>query len=128
MVVRIIVHKTDDLNGIVSDDVSTVSFGVDGVHYEIDLNTAHQEQLRAALAPFLPLARRVNWGDGTLYSTQDDLMARIRSWAQEQGVGLSSRGRIPNAVIAAFKAAHEGRPDDIMQRCDGLLEPSPEPD
>ena len=128
MVVRIIVNKTDDLDGVSGDDVSTVSFGVDGVHYEIDLSAAHQEQLRAALAPFLPAARRVEWSAGASYSTHDDLMARIRSWAQEQGVTVCGRGRIPNGVIAAFKAAHESSPDDIMQRCDGLLEPPPKPE
>ncbi|WP_223165831.1 histone-like nucleoid-structuring protein Lsr2 [Lentzea indica] len=128
VVARIIVNKTDDLDGTSSDDVSTVSFGVDGVHYEIDLSTAHQEQLRAALAPFLPAARRVEWGAGGSYSTHDELMYRIRSWAQEQGVVLCGRGRVPNAVIEAFKAAHESCPDDITQRCDGLLEPPPKPE
>lgn len=128
MVVRIIVNKTDDLDGVSGDDVSTVSFGVDGVHYEIDLSAAHQEQLRAALAPFLPAARRVEWSAGASYSTHDDLMSRIRSWAQEQGVGVCGRGRIPNGVIAAFKAAHENSPNDITQRCDGLLEPPPKPE
>jgi hypothetical protein len=128
MVVRIIVNKTDDLDGVSGDDVDTVSFGVDGVHYEIDLGAAHQERLRAALAQFIPAARRVEWSSCVSYSTQDDLMARIRSWAQEQGVGVSSRGRIPNALIAAFKAAHESRPDEIMQQCGGLLEPPPTPE
>jgi hypothetical protein len=128
MVVRIIVNKTDDLDGTSGDDVTTVSFGVDGVHYEIDLGTAHQERLRAALAPFLPAARRVEWSDSASYSTHDDLMARIRSWAQEQGVGVCGRGRIPNALIAAFKAAQESSPDDIMRHCDGLLEPPPKPE
>lgn len=128
VVVRIIVNKTDDLDGTGSDDVSTVSFGVDGVHYEIDLSAAHQEQLRAALAPFLPAARRVEWSASASYSTHDELMSRIRAWAQEQGVGVCGRGRIPNGVIAAFKAAHVSSPDDITQRCDGLLEPHPKPE
>jgi hypothetical protein len=128
VVVRIIVNKTDDLDGTSGDDVSTVSFGVDGVRYEIDLNAAHEEQLRAALAPYLPAARKVTWSAEASYSTHDDLMARIRSWAQEQGVGLCGRGRVPNALIAAFKAAHEESPDDIMQRFDGLLEPHPKPE
>ncbi|NGY58041.1 Lsr2 family protein [Lentzea sp. NEAU-D13] len=129
MVVRIIINKTDDLDGVSSEDVDTVSFGVDGVHYEIDLNAAHQERLRAALAPYLPAARRVEWSACTsYYSSHDDLMARIRAWAQEQGVGVCGRGRVPNALIAAFKAAHESSPDDIMQQCDGLLEPPPKPE
>ena len=128
MVVRIIVNKTDDLDGTSSDDVATVYFGVDGVHYEIDLRTVHQERLRAALAPFLPAARRVQWSARISYSTREDLMARIRSWAQQQGVGVGDRGRIPNALIAAYKAAQESCPDDITQQCDGLLEPPPKPE
>ena len=128
MVVRISVNQTDDLDGSSGDDVSTVSFGVDGVHYEIDLSAAHQEQLRAALAKFIPAARRVEWGTGASYSTHDDLMSRIRSWAQGQGVGVCSRGRIPSALIAAFKAAHEGSPEYVTQLCDGLLELPPKPE
>jgi hypothetical protein len=128
MVVRITVHKTDDLDGISSDDVSTVFFGLDGVHYEIDLNATHKEQLHAALAPFLPAARRVEGGTHGAYSTRDDLMSRIRAWAQASGLGLCDRGRIPAAAIAAFKAAQENCPDDIMLLCDGLLESSPEPE
>lgn len=125
---RISVNKTDDLDGASGDDVSTVSFAVDGVHYEIDLSTAHQEQLRATLAPFLQAARRVEWSAGASYSTHDELMSRIRAWAQEQGVGVCSRGRVSNGLIAAFKAAHESSPDDITQLCDGLLEPPPKPE
>ncbi|MEU0885611.1 Lsr2 family protein [Lentzea sp. NPDC005914] len=128
MVVRIIVNKTDDLDGVSGDDVATVSFGVDGVHYEIDLGAAHQERLRAALAQFIPAARQVEWSASASYSTHDDLMARIRVWAQEQGVGVCGRGRVPNALIAAFKAAQESCPDDIMQRYGGLLEPPPKPE
>jgi hypothetical protein len=38
----------DDLDG--SPAEGTVRFGLDGTGYEIDLNTAHAQALRAALA------------------------------------------------------------------------------
>jgi len=47
----------DDLDG--SDAEGTVRFGLDGTHYEIDLSTAHAEELRSVLAPYARAGRKV---------------------------------------------------------------------
>jgi len=47
----------DDLDG--SEAEGTVRFGLDGAHYEIDLSTAHAEELRSALAPYARAGRKV---------------------------------------------------------------------
>ena len=53
----------------------------------------------------------------------------IRAWAQEQGIELNGRGRLPKAVIAQYEAAHGGDEVDeepLLIVPDGP-EPSPEP-
>ena len=49
MAQKINVILVDDLDG--SDAVETVSFGLDGSQYEIDLSKKNAEVLRKALAP-----------------------------------------------------------------------------
>ena len=56
MVQRTILVLEDDLDG--GDAVETVSFALDGVSYDIDLNEANATQLRDALAPWVGHARR----------------------------------------------------------------------
>jgi len=54
------VVTTDDLDG--SPDAETVSFGLDGVSYEIDLAAANKTRLAAAVAPYIAAGRKVSRG------------------------------------------------------------------
>jgi len=51
---------TDDLDG--SPDAGTVSFGLDGVTYEIDLASANKTRLADAVAPYIAAGRKVSRG------------------------------------------------------------------
>ncbi|WP_425563740.1 Lsr2 dimerization domain-containing protein [Pseudonocardia aurantiaca] len=48
----------DDLDG--SEAVATVSFSLDGVSFEIDLSEGHLAEFRAALHPFVRVARQAS--------------------------------------------------------------------
>ena len=56
MATRTVVTLVDDVDGGVAEE--SLSFGLDGVEYEIDLSTEHAEALRDALAPYVAAARR----------------------------------------------------------------------
>lgn len=112
---RKIVHQLiDDLDGTVLDHGvgSTVHFSVDGTAYEIDLTDAHAAELRAALEPFIAAGRRLGRG-GTASATAPrkrttstrDLGA-VRTWAAANGHTVSDRGRVPQAILDAYDAAH----------------------
>ena len=58
MAQKVVVELVDDLNGTVSDDISTVSFALDGAVYEIDLTEDNAERLRDTIADFVSAARR----------------------------------------------------------------------
>lgn len=96
----------DDLDG--SEATTTVSFTLDGVNYEIDLNDQHAEELRDQFGSWTTAARRVGGRAKrhTAGSAVDGEAAKIRQWAQENGVEVSERGRIAASVREAYAAAH----------------------
>lgn len=99
---------TDDVDG--SEASQTVSFGLDGVAYEIDLNDGHAEQLRERLEPWLSNGRRVGGrrtaGTRRAVGGDSERNARIREWARKNGHEVSDRGRIAGTVIDAYEAAN----------------------
>jgi hypothetical protein len=57
MAQRRVVELIDDLDGKVLDHAETVTFGLDGVDYEIDLSDKNAAKLRGALAPYVAAGR-----------------------------------------------------------------------
>lgn len=97
---------TDDIDG--SEATGTVSFALDGVAYEIDLNDNNAQQLRDQLGEWASKARRVggrrNTGTRSTGSSND--AAKIRTWARENGYEVSERGRVPQEIREAYNATH----------------------
>ncbi|WP_341954897.1 Lsr2 family protein [Microbacterium sp. LWH13-1.2] len=112
---RRIVHQlVDDIDGSVLDvgEGETVHFSLNGASYEIDLNTAHAEELRKAFEPYISAGRRAG-SSGSVRSAaprkrpgRNPEVAAIRAWANDNGYTLSERGRIPAPVVEAYNAAH----------------------
>ena len=98
---------TDDLDGGPAD--TTVSFTVDGTAYEIDLSTAHAEEFRTALQPFVAAARRVGSSSrraGKSGRSGGPAPSAVREWAKGEGIKVSDRGRVPAELIVKFQAAN----------------------
>jgi hypothetical protein len=119
MAQQVNVKFVDDLDG--SDAAGTVSFGLDGKAYEIDLSDDNAAKLRDSLAVFVGAARK-SGGSATTGSRRGQKMtassaprpqsldreqtAAIRAWARQNGHQVSDRGRISKTVVDAFQAAH----------------------
>ena len=112
---REIVRLVDDLDGGAADQ--TVSFGLEGRAYMIDLSDEHAEHLRSALREYVAAARSpsatrerpVGARGATKGSSNREQARRIRDWARAQGLAVPDRGRIPKAVLDAYHgAAAEG--------------------
>lgn len=117
---RRIVHQlVDDIDGSVLEvgEGETVHFSLNNTSYEIDLNSAHAEELRAALEPYISAGRRAGSAGaaGAARSSSSSSrkrparnpeVAAIRAWANDNGYTLSERGRIPAPVVDAYNAAH----------------------
>ncbi len=99
----------DDIDG--SDADQTVTFGLDGATYEIDLNDAHAQALREALSGYVGHARKVSAGGGArrgrrAATTSASNTKEIREWARSQGMEVSERGRVSATIQEAYAAAH----------------------
>src|SRR3954463_743513 len=109
MAQKVQVLLVDDIDGGTADE--TVTFGLDGVSYEIDLTAGHASELRDALAQWVGHARKVGGRTASKgaprarRSSSSDAQA-IREWAKEHGHQVSERGRISAEVKAAYDASH----------------------
>jgi hypothetical protein len=107
MAKQTIQRLVDDIDG--TEATQSVTFAVDGLAYQIDLNDHHANELRAKLSAFVGVARRVRHEPGHVRSgariaTDKDRNAAIRRWALDEGVELPGRGRIAGTVQAAYDA------------------------
>ena len=94
----------DDLDG--SEAEATVRFGLDGVHYEIDLNAAHARELRDTLARYTAAGRRAGPSRNAKRATVARInSSEVRNWARENGLEIKDRGRVPADVTAKYRAA-----------------------
>lgn len=126
MAEKVIRKLLDDMEQDEVEADGTVTFGLDGKDYEIDLSHRNATKLRGHLQPFIEAARAAgtpprvrrasnhksnhthNGASG--YNTQQ--LKAIREWARRNGYpDLGSKGRIPASIITAFessKSAHGG--------------------
>lgn len=104
------VHLLDDLDGSPADE--TITFNLDGLSYDIDLSTAHAEQLRTGLARYIVAGRRIARaqtvrgvpGTRTPARTDKAQNQAVRVWAKAQKMELSDRGRIPRSILEKYNA------------------------
>ena len=112
MAQRVQVILEDDYDGTQADE--TVEFGLDGAEYEVDLSSENAQGLRDALAPWVGVARRTGGrrkrtsaaAPRPAESSGGANTSDIRSWAQENGYEVSSRGRVSAEVRDAYEKAH----------------------
>ncbi|MDJ0463505.1 histone-like nucleoid-structuring protein Lsr2 [Streptomyces sp. H27-C3] len=104
MAQRVVVTLSDDIDG--GEAAETVTFGLDGKSYEIDLNPANAKKLRTSLEPFLEAGRKQS-RSGKVYRHTDVAPdpAAVRAWARSHQMDVPARGRIPKKVYEAFTAA-----------------------
>src|SRR3954449_5185703 len=121
MAQRTVVQLVDDIDGtqIMDNQGETVTFGLDGATYEIDLTDQNAKQLREAVQIYIANARRIGGGRGrpvtasgrtngsSASGKRDPEQTRaIKEWARTNGHKVAARGRIPRSVLEAYEAAH----------------------
>ncbi|KRE37423.1 hypothetical protein ASG73_07000 [Janibacter sp. Soil728] len=108
MAQRVQIILEDDLDG--GDATETVTFALDGVTYEIDLNDKNAAALRDALAGYVGAGRRVSGrkssGTSSAARSSSGELSKIREWARSNGHDVSDRGRISQKVRDAYAKAN----------------------
>jgi hypothetical protein len=110
MAQKVNIVLVDDIDQTDADE--TVTFGLDGKEYAIDLNTKNARSLRDALAPYVAHARPVSGRAGRRSAAKSTAAAggpapsEIRAWARSNGFDVPERGRVSAEVREAYAAAH----------------------
>jgi hypothetical protein len=106
------VVTTDDLDPK-QEAAETITYGIDGRYREIDLSEANAKKLRDALAPFSKVARLIdskvggrrfaNGDNGQMGFAYGDYDSQaVRTWAQERGIAVNDKGRVPDDVVKQY--------------------------
>lgn len=103
-----------DISG--SAEAATITFGLGGTWYEIDLTKDEEKQLEKALKTYLTAGRKATPKQPekrkVVPETTAEQREQIRTWAQSEGFEVPARGRIPKEIIAAWNKAH---PQDAVK-------------
>jgi len=102
---------TDDLDG--SPDAETIRFSYNGTSYTIDLSKKNRTAFEKALKPYIEVAQKSSTrrgaGSGSTRRSRGGRrrgssvdLAAVRTWARENGIEVSERGRIAQSVIDAY--------------------------
>jgi hypothetical protein len=105
-----VTRLVDDLDGGTAHE--TVTFGLDGVLYEIDLSSRNAKKLRSELAGYIDKGTRLSArratgrtaggrGRGGARGDREQNQA-IREWAQAKGLDVAARGRIRQDIVEQF--------------------------
>lgn len=116
MAERVSVVLIDDIDD--SEAAETVTFGIDGVNYQIDLSSGNAQKLRDALALYIAHGRRAG-GRRTPPAAKSTRSRRskrepgsgpapseIRAWGRSNGWEVPDRGRVSEELRTAYLAAH----------------------
>jgi hypothetical protein len=112
MAERVVHLLIDDLDGsqIPPGTGERLTFAVRGTKFRIDLSEENVAKFDAAVQPYIDAATQIGGRRRRTKRSEDEKAARmraaaIRRWAEENGYGVSQRGRLSSAVVEAFEAA-----------------------
>src|ERR1700690_1332057 len=109
MAQKVQVLLLDDLDG--TEATETVTFGLDGISYEIDLSSGNAGGLRKELAQYVDHARKAGNAQARRRRQRNgagrEQSARIREWAKSRGFKVNERGGIPANIGAEDDDAHQ---------------------
>ncbi|PPF44846.1 hypothetical protein C5B85_08880 [Pseudoclavibacter sp. AY1F1] len=105
---KVIYQLIDDIDQteLAEGEGETVSFGLDGKSYEIDLNSKNATKLRSQLNRYVEAARQAKpatTGTTSTNARKRPDLAQIRAWARENGHQVSERGRVASEIIKRYE-------------------------
>ncbi len=108
MAQKVNIVLVDDIDG--SEASETVTFGLDGTTYEIDLNDKNAAALRDVLSGYIGHGRKVGAGPRrgrrSAAAAAGPSAREIRDWARSNGHDVPDRGRVAAEVREAYERAH----------------------
>lgn len=101
-----IVQVVDDIDG--SKNAEEVSFAYQGVEYTIDLSKKNRAALERALKPYIEAGTKKSRRNPRATTKRSPSgrrdLAAVRAWANDNGIAVAHRGRIPQSVLDQYDA------------------------
>mgnify|MGYP003624024254 CR=1 FL=1 len=91
------VSLSDDLDG--ASGAKERTYSIAGIDYEVDLTDDNWANFLNAIEYVRSVSRVKRQGE---FRLTDEDRAKIRVWAQENGLQIKPRGRFPHNVIQAY--------------------------
>lgn len=108
---RVVEILVDDLTGEESDKVETITFSLDNISYELELNPKNADKFRGLFQSYIAVARktggRARRGSGGAKASNREELQAMREWARANGHEVSDRGRISQEIRDAYSAANK---------------------
>jgi hypothetical protein len=111
MAQKVEITLVDDIDGGKADE--TITFGLDGAQYVIDLSDKNAKQFRENIAKYIDAARKEKstratgrGGRRVAATPAGPDTSDVRTWAKAQGYEVSERGRVSKDLIVKFQEAH----------------------
>lgn len=110
MAQKVEITLVDDIDGGKADE--TITFGLDGTQYVIDLSDKNAKQFRENIAKYVDAARKEKGGRAAARGGRRAAApsgpdtSDVRTWAKAQGYEVSERGRVSKDLIVKFQEAH----------------------
>lgn len=108
MAVKYITELIDDLDGTpINTGGHSIEFvWIDGKRRHLDLNDDNYNTLIEVMAPYVDNAQILTSKGKPVKRTRIATGTKeIRAWARQHGYEVSDRGRIPEEIMEAYKAA-----------------------
>lgn len=123
MATQTIVQLIDDLNGQeITGTGETVSFGLDGQSFEIDLSPENAAELRELMSRYVEAGRTsaapVRATARRQGSTNRQETQKARAWLKDNGHEVSDRGRIPAQLWEAYITGQSAYPGTNVPSAD----------
>jgi hypothetical protein len=113
--IKLIRILEDDLDG--TDASETLTFSLDGLHYEIDLNTEHAQELRTILAHYIVAGRKdIPGGGEPALQSADPRQASGLGANSKQGDRLGCAGYSIRSLNCRHVGSIFGMPGDPPRR------------
>ena len=114
MAQRTIVQLVDDITGkeIPDGDGESIEFTYQGTVYSIDLDAKNSKKYHDTMAFYVDHATKVGRSANVTSirrggkKNQELDLGEVRAWAEANGYEVSSRGRVKNEILEAFRAAN----------------------
>lgn len=109
MAQEVLVRLLCDVGESRHEATGTVTLGVSGNTYDLDVCDKHGEEFDRAMAKWVSVGRRTTNGTGrarmrrTTQSNGKGVHTAVREWARTRGIDVAPKGNLPRSIVEQWE-------------------------